>query len=66
MTLTVQMAGGIPAVATVAHYDADGRLVSELLHIDGEFVVPPTLRPGDSIWMRIPDVFFGPVFQMPA
>lgn len=43
-----------PSDATVAHYDVDGRLIGELLHLDGELVEPLTLEPGESLWALIP------------
>jgi hypothetical protein len=41
---------GLPEDWGVAHYDADGHLIGRVTHLDGEFVEPITLEPGESLW----------------
>lgn len=46
---------GSPQVVRFARYAADGALVGEIPHVEGEFVEPVTLKAGEMIVVLLPD-----------
>jgi hypothetical protein len=53
---TIDRLTQLPAEVTVLHYDADGCLIREVPHVDGEFIEPVDVAAGEMIALAfLPD-----------